>query len=119
MNVTSTQPDEHTWALRFSGKLMFSARQAYQTAVNQAEAASPRQIIFDFADLSYIDSAGLGLLVLTHRKLTGAGIKVSLANLQESVKQVLLLTNMDKLFPFYDSVGTASQGLKTAGVSSR
>jgi len=117
MIVTSTQADQHTWVLGFSGKLNFQSRQAYQTAVNQAQAASPRQIIFDFTNLSYIDSAGLGLLTVTHRKLTGAGIKISLANVQESVKQLLLLINMDKLFPLFDSVAAASQQPKTAEFS--
>ena len=98
---------------------MFQTRQAYQTAVNQAEAASPRQIIFDFTDLSYIDSAGLGLLTLTHRKLTGAGIKISLANPQGSVKEILLLTNMNAMLPFYDSVAAVTQQSKLTTVSSR
>lgn len=109
MVVTSSQPNQHTWVLAFSGKLIFSSRHAYQTAVNQAEAASPRQIIFDLTDLSYIDSAGLGLMTLTHRKLPGAEIKICLANLQKSVKDILLLTNMDKMFPLYDSVSAALQ----------
>ncbi len=98
---------------------MFQSRQAYHAAVNQAEAASPRLIIFDCTALSYIDSAGLGLLVLTHRKLTQAGIKVSLANPQGSVKEILLLTNMDTMFPFYDSVAAAAQQSKPTAFSSR
>jgi anti-anti-sigma factor len=91
MVVTSSQPDQHTWVIGFSGKLVFQSRQAYQTAVNQAEAASPGQIIFDFTDLSYIDSAGLGLLTLTHRKLTGAGIKISLPILKDRSRKFFCL----------------------------
>jgi anti-anti-sigma factor len=119
MVVTGTQADQHSWVLGFSGKLLFQWRKAYQTAVDQAEAASPRHIIFNFTDLSYIDSVGLGLLTLTHRKLTGAGIKISLAHVQESVKQILLLTNMDKMFPLHDSGAAASSLFKTAGFTSR
>ena len=109
MVATSSQPNQHTWVLTFSGTLIFQSRQAYKTAVNQAETPAPHQIIFDLTDLSYIHSAGLGLLTLTHRKLTGAGIKISLASLQESVKQILLLTNMERMFPFHESVAVALQ----------
>jgi len=114
MIVTSIQTDQHTWVLGFSGKLNFQSRPVYHKAVNQAQAASPSQIIFDFTDLSYIDSAGLGLLAVTHRKLTGTGIKISLANGQESVKQLILLINMDRLFPLFDSVAAAIQQSKTS-----
>ena len=96
-----------------SGKLNFSGRQSYLQTINQAEATSPRHIILDLTQVSYIDSAGLGLLALSHKKLTGAGIQVSLASPQESVMQILELTNMNKMFTIYDSVGTASQGFKT------
>jgi len=107
--VTSSQPNQNTWGLAFCGKLTFSSRQAYQAAVNQAEAASPSQIIFDFTDLSYIDSAGLGLMTLTHRKLTASGITIILANSQKSVKDILLLTNMERMFTFHESVAVAFQ----------
>ena len=112
MIVNTTQYDQQTLVLELSGKLNFPARQAYQQALTQAEVASPRHIIFDLTQVSYIDSAGLGLLALSHKKLTGAGIHLSLANTQESVRPILTLTNMDKMLGIYDSVSTASQGFK-------
>ncbi len=78
----------------------------------QAELTSPRQIILDFTNFSHIDSAGLALLTLTHHKLSPIGILrlIQVANAQSSVRDILLLTNMDKMFSIYDSVALASQG---------
>lgn len=112
MIVSTTQYDPQTLVLELSGKLNFSARKSYQQTINQAEATTPRTIILDLTQVSYIDSAGLGLLALSHKKLTGAGIQMCLASPQESVMQILELTNMDKMFTIYDSVQTASQGSK-------
>ncbi len=113
MVITTTHPDQQTWELEFSGKLNFQARQAYQQAINQAQAASPRHVIFNLTGVTYIDSAGLGLLTLTHKKFTESGILVSITSPQGSVKDVLELTNMGKKFPIYDSSAEASQGFKT------
>ena len=114
MTVNTTQPDQFTWVIGLSGKLNFHSRQAFHKAVQQAEHTSPRQIIFDLTEISSIDSAGLGLLALTHKRLTTAGIRIGLTNLQHMVKDVFQLTNLDNLFCIYDSVATASQSLKTA-----
>ena len=79
----------------------------------QAELTSPRQIILDFTDFSHIDSAGLALLTLTHRKLSTMGIRLIVAKAQSTVRDILLLTNMDKMFSIDDSVALTSQGSKT------
>jgi len=77
--------------------------------MNQAEEASPRQIVFDLTGLSSIDSAGLGLLTLTHRKLSAKGSRLMIANAQSSVRDILLLTKMDQMFSMVDSVAATSQ----------
>lgn len=109
MNVSMTQPDQYTWVLEYSGKLNFQARQIYRQAVSQAAEASPRHVIVDLNGISYLDGAGLGLLVLTHKQLADLGIRLSLTVIQDSVKQVLESTNLHTLFPIYDSVATASR----------
>ena len=114
MIVNSTQPDQYSWVIGFSGKLNFQSRHVFQNAMAQAEQTSPCQIILDLTDLSHIDSAGLGLLTLTHRKLSAKGTRMVIAKAQSTVRDLLLLTNMDKMFSLYDSVAAASQTSKTA-----
>jgi anti-anti-sigma factor len=109
MNVSITQPNQNTCVIGFSGKFDFQSRHAFQGAMVQAEQASARQIILDFTDLSHIDSAGLGLLSLAHKKLSAMGSRMVIANAQDIVRDILLLTNMEKMFPLYDSVAAASQ----------
>ena len=119
MIANISQPDQHTTVIKFLGKLMFNARQTFQSVMTQAEEASPQHIILDFSDLSYIDSAGLGLLTLAHRKLSEQGYKLGIANAQGSVRDILLLTNMNKMFHLSDSAKTASQTSKTMSLPPR
>lgn len=109
MNVSMTQPGQYTWVLECSGKLNFQARQIYRQAVSQAAEAFPRHVIVDLTGVSYIDGSGLGLLVLTHKQLADLGIRLSLTVIQDSMKQVLELTNLHTLFPIHDSVAAASR----------
>lgn len=113
MIVNATQPDHATWVLAFSGKLLFEARHAFQDAMAQTEKTSPRLIILDFEELSYIDSAGLGLLAVAYKKLTPMDISLTIANPQKTVRDVLLLTNMNTMYPLYDSVSEASRRATT------
>ncbi len=112
MIANTTQHNQQTQILELSGRLNFQARQVYLQGVKQAKISSPRHVIMNLTEVSYIDSAGLGLLALSHKKLTKLGIQISLINPQPSVKQLIELTNLNTMLPIYDSVEAASQSFK-------
>ncbi len=112
MIVNATQLDQSTWALALSGKLLFQARHAFQDAIDQAQHTSPRLIHLDLTDLVHIDSAGLGLMAIAHKKLNPLGIGLTVVNPQPTVRDILLLTKMDHMYPLFDSVAEASRQSK-------
>ncbi len=113
MIVNATEPDQATWVLALSGKLLFESRKVFQDAVTTAKDTSPRLIIFDLTDLSHIDSAGLGLLAVAHKNLAPMDISLRIANPQKTVRDILALTKMDVMYPVHDSVAEASRQSKT------
>ncbi len=117
MIVNATQPDQSTWVLALSGKLLFESRHAFQDAMTTAQQTSPRLIVLDLTDLSHLDSAGLGLLAVAHKKLTPLDIVLTIANPQKTVRDILLLTKMDVMYPLHDSVAEASRQAKTTILS--
>ncbi len=119
MIVNAIQPDQSTWVLAISGKLLFDARHAFQSAMSAAQQTFPRLIILDLEELVHIDSAGLGLLAVAHRNLTPMGIGLAIANAQKTVRDILLLTNMDKMYPLHDSVAEASKRSSTAKLATK
>jgi anti-anti-sigma factor len=54
-------------------------------------------VVLDAAQLEYIDSAGIGLLVMAHKKAQTAQIKISMINTKPSPREILLLANLQKL----------------------
>lgn len=57
-------------------------------------------LTLDCEQMEYIDSVGIGLLVMAHKKAQAAGKKIQMTKLTPSVREVLLLTNMQKLIQF-------------------
>ena len=56
------------------------------------------EIVFDFADLEYISSAGLRVLMTAQKHMTSSGGKMSVKNPNATVKSVLDITGMSSVF---------------------
>jgi anti-sigma B factor antagonist len=57
-----------------------------------------KDISFDLKDLTYISSAGLSFFLRIHKQLDQTGHKMSLLNIQPTVRNVFVLGGFDKLF---------------------
>jgi anti-anti-sigma factor len=51
----------------------------------------------DFAELDYISSAGISVIIETHRRLTGAGHRFRLINMQPRVRNVFMYSGLDQV----------------------
>ncbi|MGH8113273.1 MAG: STAS domain-containing protein [Rhodanobacteraceae bacterium] len=54
--------------------------------------------VIDVAGLEYISSAGLGVLLKTHKRLMAMGAGLSLINVNPHIHDVFRYSGMDKLF---------------------
>ena len=59
---------------------------------------NPDVAIFDFAELEYISSAGLGVLLLVHKRQMRSGAALKLINVNKHIKDVFHYSGFDKLF---------------------
>ena len=69
--------------------------------VDQAQAAFDKILqstVVDFSKLTYISSAGLGVLVATYRRLSETGENLTLRNMNPSVRNVFRFSGLDRLF---------------------
>ena len=64
------------------------------------------RIVLDLAQVSFIDSSGLGAIVSVMKQL-GEGQRLELAAMQPNVDRVFRLTRMDTVFPIHETVGDA------------
>lgn len=56
------------------------------------------QVILDFAETSFIDSSGIGALVICHRLSQVQGARMQLQNVPSQVMMALQMTELDKIF---------------------
>lgn len=95
--VNETSGDRAT--LKLSGRFDFHSHRDFRAAYEQLlETGAVRDIVIDFADVDYLDSSALGMLLLLREKADGAGKNIELASLRGTVKQVLDIANFGKLF---------------------
>lgn len=68
------------------------------------------QVVVDLAELSFMDSTGLALLVTWHRRLAAGGGQFRLASLRPSVHRLFRLTDLTAVMHIHDSVQHATTG---------
>ncbi len=66
---------------------------------------TPQTIIVDLSQTNFIDSSGLGALVICYRTCQTEGIALILRGVQEQVRMVLSLTDLEQLFTFEAAEG--------------
>ena len=55
-------------------------------------------ILIDFANISFMDSSGLGAIVTILQRVRTKGANLYLCSLNDQVKMIIELTKMDKVF---------------------
>ncbi|WP_334099718.1 STAS domain-containing protein [Thermotoga petrophila] len=68
---------------------------------------SKKKIVLDLSSVSYMDSAGLGTLVVILKDAKINGKEFILSSLKESISRILKLTHLDKIFKITDTVEEA------------
>lgn len=74
----------------------FDAAQCDKAQAFLDAAGTPR--VFDFRDLEYISSAGLGLLLRAHKRLLASGGKLRLTNVNNHIHDIFRFSGFDKVF---------------------
>ncbi|MGH9687670.1 MAG: STAS domain-containing protein, partial [Candidatus Acidiferrales bacterium] len=72
-------------------------------------AAGKKKIVLNLANVTYIDSAGLGTLVATFHSARSQGATLKLANLGQKFKEVLQVTKLMTVFDTYENEAAAVQ----------
>lgn len=96
MDITVThQAGEATVAV--CGSLNANTATDLEAALDQAFDGSP-SVVFDFAGLEYISSAGLRVLMVAYKRASAAGGSIRVANACDEVREVFEITGFSDLF---------------------
>lgn len=82
--------------IKMPNRFDYSSSAEFNGAVKQ-RIEQGGSITLDCSGLEYIDSAGIGLLVMAQKKASVNGVNIAMINLRASPKEILELANLQKI----------------------
>ena len=76
-----------------------SVQKIRRRADYEIERYMPKRVIFDFDSVSFMDSAGIGLIIGRYKFTNMLGGKLELANLTQNVKKIFEMSGILKIIP--------------------
>ena len=107
MSFVSRKHNE-TVVVDAESQLIIANRQELKQTVLEELERGERIFLIDFAQTSYIDSSGLGVLVSLMKRIREQGGDLRLANLNDDLRALFELTKLDALFRLGDDGGGAA-----------
>ncbi|HEY8939694.1 MAG TPA: STAS domain-containing protein [Cellvibrio sp.] len=86
--------------IRMPKRFDYSSSGEFNSAIANA-LEQPGTITLDCIDLEYIDSAGIGLLVMSQKKAQSRNSKLVMINLKTAPKEILHLANLQKIIDIH------------------
>lgn len=112
MAIDVTQKDG-VIVLKPSGKLIGSAVSELRKTIDAElpnSGENPRLLV-DFADVSMMDSSGLGTLMGTHVSIAKKGGRIGIINVGTNIKNLIIRSRLISTFEYFDSENEAVTAL--------
>jgi anti-anti-sigma factor len=64
---------------------------------------SEPEVVIDLSDLAFASSADLSIIVKTLQRVEKSGVKIALTGLQENLRRIFEIKQLDRMFPMTSS----------------
>lgn len=71
-----------------------------------------KKVLFNLAEMKFINSTGLGMLMTALTKTRNAGGELALCSIPEQMKKLLQITKLETIFPAHGDEASALQFLQ-------
>lgn len=89
------------YTIQPKGHFDASQAQGFRAQINEAITSGVSVVLFDCQDLLFIDSSGLGELILAFKSLQQTGSRFILCSINEQINTLLSLTDVKQVFEIY------------------
>ncbi|MGW4500531.1 STAS domain-containing protein [Micromonospora sp. NPDC004336] len=117
--LLSVRPGRGCTVLEVRGELDMATSPQLRDGLQRLVDAGDRQVVVDLAGVGFIDSSGLGVLVMMFKTLRDVGGRLCLAAVQPAVRNVLAVTSVDRAIDVYDSVPAAEADVRPTDAAGR
>ena len=77
----------------------YSVQKIRRKADYEMERYMPKGVIFDFDSVTFMDSAGIGMIIGRYKFANMIGAKLKVCNLNENVKKIFEMSGILRLIP--------------------
>ncbi|MDY6065252.1 MAG: STAS domain-containing protein [Finegoldia sp.] len=85
-------------SVKLKGDLDISTCAPFRDELLEKYEANKSNIIIDAADLEFLDSTGLGALIMVYNKAKEDGNNISIYNVKPHINKLFKITQMEKIF---------------------
>ena len=112
MEIVEREVDAVT-VLDLSGKITLGAGDTLlKDKLHSLMHQGKKNLLLNLADVNYVDSAGLGALVMAYTTVTREGGTLKLANVTRKLQDLLSITKLLTVFESFDSEDEAIRSYK-------
>lgn len=111
MELTYQELNENTRLMKLTGKLDIAGSAAIEGKFAGHASGDKLNVLVDLSGVDFLSSMGIRLLVVTAKAVTGRGGKFLLVAPSIKVRDVLVITGIDKAVPMFDDLDSALASL--------
>ncbi|MBE9249037.1 STAS domain-containing protein [Dolichospermum sp. LEGE 00240] len=89
--------------ISISGSFNANNSQSFRESITESMDSGTSIVLVDCHNVTFMDSSGLGTLVLTFKALEESGIKMVICSINEQVRMLFELTGIDSKFTIVPS----------------
>lgn len=98
LDAAFAQLSDHTVQVTLNGTMTLgTSLKLFESQLRSELTNGTRHVVLDMASLTYMDSAGLGFLVLMNAELTNQGGTLVLRDVNQRIRELLQLTRTDAI----------------------
>lgn len=89
-----------TLIINFDGEIdHHSCNEIAMLADNAIKKYLPQKLIFDFKNVNFMDSAGIGMVIGRYKQLMRFGGKAEIVNINDNIKRIFSMVGIFKIIP--------------------
>jgi stage II sporulation protein AA (anti-sigma F factor antagonist) len=101
---TNYEQETRTLTLTLGGEIdHHTCDEIKKTADYEIQRLSPKKIIFDFKNVRFMDSSGIGMLIGRYKLILRYGGQAEMINLSKDVRRIFEMTGIFKIIPETDA----------------
>jgi anti-anti-sigma factor len=109
LTINRKQVDPDFVVLEMNGRIVLgNDAKTVEWKVDELLKEGCKNLIFDLAGVTVLDSTGVGILVMCYARMRKTGGTLHIAGAQGMVEHTLRMTNVDRLLQLYPTVAAAA-----------